>query len=76
MPCAAGEDTNRVMPVLQKIKIRSEGGDMTSENEHYYCEICGMAVRVVKGGGGTLVCCGQDMIRISEEDARKMAEQD
>lgn len=48
---------------------------MTSENEFYYCEICGIVVRTLKGGGGTLVCCGQDMIRINEDEAKKMAEQ-
>lgn len=46
---------------------------MTSENEYYYCEICGMVVRVLHGGGGTLVCCGQDMTAISEEKARSMS---
>jgi superoxide reductase len=48
---------------------------MTAENEYYFCEICGMVVKVLQGGGGTLVCCGQDMIKISEEKARAMTEQ-
>ena len=48
---------------------------MTQENEWYYCEICGMVARVAKGGGGTLVCCGQDMIKITEEQAREMTTQ-
>ncbi len=47
---------------------------MTAENEHYYCEICGMVVKVLLGGGGTLVCCGQDMTAISEEQAREMSQ--
>jgi superoxide reductase len=35
----------------------------------YYCPICGNEVRFVKDGGGTLVCCGQDMkIKDGEED--------
>jgi desulfoferrodoxin-like iron-binding protein len=46
---------------------------MTNESEHYYCDICGIVVRVLKGGGGTLVCCGQDMARISEDEARQMS---
>ncbi len=46
---------------------------MTNENEYYYCEICGIVAKVVKGGGGTLVCCGQDMTKISEDEASKMA---
>ena len=29
--------------------------------EHYKCRICGNEVRVTKVGGGTLVCCGQEM---------------
>lgn len=29
--------------------------------EQYRCNICGNEVRVVKIGGGTLVCCGQEM---------------
>ncbi|MDD4027210.1 MAG: desulfoferrodoxin FeS4 iron-binding domain-containing protein [Candidatus Shapirobacteria bacterium] len=31
--------------------------------EKYYCKICGNEVTVTKVGGGTLVCCGQDMIK-------------
>jgi desulfoferrodoxin-like iron-binding protein len=29
--------------------------------EKYTCVICGNEVTVTKAGGGTLVCCGQDM---------------
>ena len=29
--------------------------------ETYLCEICGNEVKVTVIGGGTLVCCGQDM---------------
>lgn len=32
-----------------------------SVDEHYRCNICGNEVRVTKAGGGTLVCCGQEM---------------
>lgn len=31
------------------------------EGEVYVCSICGIKVKVVEEGGGTLVCCGQDM---------------
>jgi len=31
--------------------------------EKYLCETCGNVVEVVEVGGGTLVCCGQEMIR-------------
>jgi len=29
--------------------------------EKYRCNICGNAIKVTKVGGGTLVCCDQDM---------------
>ncbi len=29
--------------------------------EKYRCNICGNEVLVTEAGGGTLVCCGQDM---------------
>ena len=35
--------------------------------ELYKCNICGNEVRVTKVGGGTLVCCGQDMEKIEEQ---------
>ena len=34
------------------------------EDEKYRCNICGNEVVVTKVGGGTLVCCGQDMEKI------------
>ncbi len=34
--------------------------------EKYRCEICGNEVVVTKVGGGTLVCCRQDMVLIEE----------
>ena len=35
--------------------------------EKYRCNICGNEVTVTKVGGGTLVCCGQDMERINSK---------
>jgi len=35
--------------------------------ELYNCNICGNEVRITKVGGGTLVCCGQDMEKIEEQ---------
>jgi len=32
--------------------------------EKYRCNICGNEVMVTKVGGGTLVCCGEDMEKI------------
>ena len=37
------------------------GGIMTKIGEMYKCEICGNIVSVIDVGGGTLVCCGQEM---------------
>jgi superoxide reductase len=46
---------------------------MTTENQYYHCEICGIVVRVAHGGGGTLVCCGQDMTLIDKDRARELS---
>ncbi len=35
----------------------------TEAKETYKCEVCGMVVEVKEGGAGTLVCCGQDMVK-------------
>ena len=37
---------------------------VVAEGEHYRCNVCGNEVTVTKAGGGTLVCCGQDMERL------------
>lgn len=34
--------------------------------EIYICEICGNKVKVLEVGGGTLVCCGEDMVLATE----------
>ncbi len=34
--------------------------------EIYKCEVCGNVVDLLFNGGGTLVCCGQDMIKLAE----------
>jgi desulfoferrodoxin-like iron-binding protein len=36
--------------------------------EIYRCNICGNEVRVIKVGGGTLVCCGQEMQIVKEQE--------
>ena len=43
-----------------------EVGEMAVEKvgEKYRCNVCGNEVVVTKVGGGTLVCCGQDMEKI------------
>ena len=35
--------------------------------EIYLCEICGNKVKVLEAGGGTLVCCGEDMVPVTEQ---------
>ena len=37
-----------------------------NNGEIYYCKICGNKVMVMEAGGGTLVCCGQEM-KLTEE---------
>ncbi len=46
---------------------------MTEILEIYKCEICGNIVEVLHKGGGTLVCCEQDMKLMKENtvDASK-----
>lgn len=39
-------------------------------NEKYRCNVCGNEVVVSKAGGGTLVCCGQDMELIGQEEEK------
>jgi superoxide reductase len=41
---------------------------MTKTGETYRCEICGNVVEVLEEGVGTLVCCGQPMNLVKEED--------
>ncbi|MDH4101208.1 MAG: desulfoferrodoxin FeS4 iron-binding domain-containing protein [Nitrospirota bacterium] len=35
-----------------------------SVGEKYRCEKCGNEVVVTRAGGGTLVCCGEDMKKV------------
>jgi len=46
---------------------------MAKKLEIYKCEACGNIVEVVHGGEGELICCGQTMIKITENtvDAAK-----
>lgn len=38
--------------------------DVEKVGEKYRCNMCGNEVVVTRVGGGTLVCCGQDMEKI------------
>ena len=40
--------------------------------EMYRCNLCGNGVTVTQVGGGTLVCCGQDMEKIDSREYGKM----
>jgi superoxide reductase len=46
---------------------------MTKRSEVYKCSVCGNIVEVVHASGGTLVCCGKDMVLQKENtvDASK-----
>ncbi len=40
---------------------------MVTEKLHVYrCNLCGNMVEVLRAGGGTLVCCGEDMELLEE----------
>ena len=39
---------------------------MTERLQVYKCEVCGNMVEVIHTGGGTLVCCGQNMRLLKE----------
>ena len=43
---------------------------MAKKGEVYKCEICGNIVAVLQGGDGDLVCCGEDMQLVSENEAK------
>ncbi len=57
------ESRRSELPVWEGQK---EEGQMAVEKvgEKYRCNVCGNEVTVTKVGGGTLVCCGQDMEKI------------
>jgi len=46
---------------------------MTNYGDFYYCELCGQVVLVAVPGAPTLVCCGQEMVKLeaNTKDASK-----
>jgi superoxide reductase len=42
---------------------------MAKKFEVYKCEICGNIVEVLHGGDGDLVCCGENMVLMTEQTA-------
>ena len=47
---------------------------MTEQKQVYKCEVCGNIVEVLHAGGGTLVCCGQNM-NLQEENTVDAAQE-
>jgi desulfoferrodoxin-like iron-binding protein len=45
-----------LVPGVQEIDMANQMG------KRYMCSKCGVEVIITKAGGGTLVCCGQDMV--------------
>ncbi|OGI12687.1 hypothetical protein A3K64_03890 [Candidatus Micrarchaeota archaeon RBG_16_36_9] len=43
-------------------------------NEKYKCSICGNEIMVIKVGGGTLVCCGENMEMTSGKESSALEE--
>ena len=44
---------------------------MAEKGEVYKCELCGNVVAVLAGGDGDLVCCGEDMQLVSENESKE-----
>jgi superoxide reductase len=42
---------------------------VANPGEVYKCNICGNIVYVMEGGGGDLVCCGEDMVKLKGDEA-------
>jgi desulfoferrodoxin-like iron-binding protein len=40
---------------------------VSAKGEKYRCEICGNEIIVEKVGGGTLSCCGEEMILLEKK---------
>ena len=40
--------------------------------EKYRCNVCGNEVEVIVVGGGTLVCCGEDMEKIEDASSSQV----
>jgi len=57
---------NRENPLYREVRYFRQEVEMAVEKvgEKYRCNVCGNEVVVTEVGGGTLVCCGQDMERM------------
>jgi superoxide reductase len=47
---------------------------MAAKYDVFKCEECGNVVSVLNFGGGALVCCGQDMVKMEEKTADSTTE--
>jgi desulfoferrodoxin-like iron-binding protein len=45
---------------------------MAQKGEVYKCDVCGNVVSVIIGGDGDLVCCGENMRQLSQEEVSKL----
>jgi len=43
---------------------------MPNAGEVYKCDVCGNIVYVLEGGGAELVCCGEDMKKLTGDMAK------
>jgi superoxide reductase len=43
------------------------------KDEVYKCDVCGNVVKVLNGGDGDLVCCGEDMKLLTSAEAKAFA---
>jgi superoxide reductase len=43
------------------------------KDEVYKCDVCGNVVKVLNGGDGDLVCCGEDMKLLTPAEAKAFA---
>jgi desulfoferrodoxin-like iron-binding protein len=45
---------------------------MAQKGEVYKCDVCGNVVSVMQGGDGDLVCCGENMRKLSDLPERQL----
>ena len=60
-----------MFPVMTPTYERTEVIQVTKVDELYRCSLCGNVVRVVKAGFGKLVCCGEPMDLITEDELER-----
>jgi desulfoferrodoxin-like iron-binding protein len=71
------EDQNRRLgkesqePINSMTVFNQKEDFMAEKNQVYKCTMCGNIVEVLHGGTGKLSCCGQLMILLKDEEAKK-----